>query len=328
VLRLGCLLALPGVPRGESSGVCGLSERMVRKDRAPLDVAVAELAERQFGVVSLAQLRALGLGSRAVQQRASVGRLRRLHRGVYAVGHRVLRREGRWLAAVLACGEGAVLSHRSAAAHWELLGSAAAKIDVTAPVTRAGLPGIRLHRSRSLDARDTTHHEGIPITTVPRTLLDLAATVQPHRLERALAQAERLQLYDHRAIQSVLARANGHRGTGALATATAREDPKWTASEFEAWFLTVIREAGLPEPMVNSSLTAPDHPRLDPDFCWPTHHLIVETDGWETHRTRAAFQADRRRDAALQADGWRVVRFTWHEPRATIQRRLQALLHH
>jgi very-short-patch-repair endonuclease len=87
-----------------------------------------------------------------------------------------------------------------------------------------------------------------------------------------------------------------------------------------------VRDAGLPEPLVNESLAAPDHPRLEVDFYWPTHHLIVETDGWDTHHTRAAFEADRRRDAALQADGWRVVRFTWHEPRETIQRRLHALL--
>jgi predicted transcriptional regulator of viral defense system len=153
---------------------------MVRKESPPPDVALAELAERQSGVVSLAQLRALGLGPRAVQQRASAGRLRRLHRGVYAVGHGVLRREGRRLAAVLACRDGAVLSHRSAAAHWGLLETQAALIDVTAPRGRHGGQGIRLHRSRSLDARDTTKHEGIPITKVPRTLLDLAATVQPH----------------------------------------------------------------------------------------------------------------------------------------------------
>jgi predicted transcriptional regulator of viral defense system len=286
------------------------------------------LAERQFGVVSLAQLRALGFGPRAVQQRASAGRLRRLHRAVYAVGHGVLRREGRRLAAVLACGEGAVLSHRSAVAQWGLLATQAAVIDVTAPRGRHGAQGIRLHRSRSLDARDTTTHEGIPITEVPRTLLDLAATVPPHHLERALAQAQRLQLYDHRAITDLIASSNGHRGTGALADATSREDPKWTRSELEAWFLSLVREAGLPEPLVNESLTAPDHPPLvpDSDFYWPTHHLIVELDGWDTHRTRAAFEQDRRRDAALTAAGWRVVRFTWHEPRETIQRRLQALL--
>jgi very-short-patch-repair endonuclease len=183
-----------------------------------------------------------------------------------------------------------------------------------------------VHRSRSLDAQDTTSHQGIPITTVPRTLLDLAATVRADRLERALAQAERLQLYDHRAITDLLARSNGHRGRTALAQATSREEPKWTRSELEAWVLALVRDAGLPEPRVNESLAAPDHPHLVPDFYWPTHHLIVELDGWDTHHTRAAFEADRRRDAALQADGWRVVRFTWHEPRATIQRRLQGLL--
>jgi hypothetical protein len=264
-------------------------------ERTPPDVAVAEVAERQWGVVSVVELLAVGLTRAGVVRRVRAGRLHRVHRGVYAVGHRVLRREGRWMAAVLACGEGAVLSHRSAAAHWELLGSAAALIDVTAPATRHGLPGIRLHRSRFLDARDTTTHEGIPITTVPRTLLDLAATIQPHRLERALAQAQRLQLYDHRAIADVIARSNGHRATTAVTKAISREDPKWTRSELEYW---------------------------------PTHRLIVELDGWETHRTRAAFEQDRARDAALTAAGWRVVRFTWHEPRDTIQRRLQALLHH
>jgi hypothetical protein len=232
------------------------------------------------------------------------------------------------MAAVLACGEGAVLSHRSAAAHWELLGSAAALIDVTAPATRHGLPGIRLHRSRFLDAHDTTTHQGIPITKVPRTLLDLAATAQPHRLERALAQAQRLQLYDHRAITDLIARSNGHRGTGALARAISREEPKWTRSELESWFLGLVRDAGLPEPLVNASLTVPDHPPLEVDFCWPTHPLIVELDGWETHRTRAAFEQDRARDAALQAIGCKVLRFTWRTEPDVIQRHLQALLHH
>jgi hypothetical protein len=307
--------------------VCALCVGMRNMERIPPDVAVGEVAGGQWGVVSVGQLLAAGLTRAGVVRRVRAGRLHRVHRGVYAVGPlRGLRREGRWLAAVLACGEDAVLSHRSAAAHWELLGSAASLIDVTAPATRHGLPGIRLHRSRSLDARETTKHEGIPITKVPRTLLDLAATIQPHRLERALAQAQRLQLYDHRAIADVIARSNGHRGTGALTQAISREDPKWTRSELEAWFLTLVRDAGLPEPLVNFTLTAPDHPRVEVDFCWPTHHLIVETDGWETHRTRAAFEQDRRKDAALTADGWRVVRFTWHEPRATIQRRLQSML--
>jgi Protein of unknown function (DUF559) len=225
----------------------------------------------------------------------------------------------------LACGDGAVLSHRSAAAHWGLLRSEATRTDVTTPRRRAANATIRLHGSRSLIACDTTTHHGIPITSVARTLLDLAATVRADRLERALAQAEHLQLYDHIAIAELLARANGHRGRKALTEATAL-DPKLTRSEWEVRLLELVRAAALPEPLVNLALAAPDHPRLEVDFCWPSHRLVVETDGWESHRTRAAFEADRRRDAALQADGWRVVRFTWRTPDAVIRRRLRALL--
>jgi hypothetical protein len=297
-------------------------------DSPPSESELAELATRQWGVVSVGQLRALGFGRAAVTRRVHAGRLHRIHRGVYAVGHTRLGRDGRRLAAVLACGEGAVLSHTSAASHWGLLDTAAARIDVTAPRSRAGVQGVRLHRSRFLDARDTTSHEGLPITTVARTLLDLAATVQPHRLERALAQAERLELYDHRAIEALLARANGHRGGTALAQATTSE-PAWTRSEAEARFLDLVREATLPEPLVNLTLAAPDHPRLEVDFCWPTHRLIVELDGWETHRTRAAFEHDRRKDAALNAAGHRVLRFTWRAIKhdaPTVKRRLRAVL--
>jgi very-short-patch-repair endonuclease len=291
----------------------------------PPDKAVAELARLQWGVASLAQLRAAGLSYEAVRSRVRAGRLHRLHHGVYAVGHTVLRREGRWLAAVLACGEGAVLSHRSAAAHWGLLPSDATRIDVTAPRTRGGDAKVRLHRSRSLIARDTDTHQGIPITSLARTLLDLAATVRPDRLERALAQAQRLQLYDHSAVTDLLARANGHRGKRALAEATAH-DPKLTASDWEIRLLKLVRAAALPEPLVNLPLDAPDYGQCRPDFHWPAHRLIVETDGWATHRTRAAFERDRAKDAALTAAGYRVVRFTWRTPDAVIRKRLQALL--
>jgi predicted transcriptional regulator of viral defense system len=290
---------------------------------------VVGLAGRQWGVVSRTQLRELGVTAATVDVWLRRGRLLGLHRGVYAVGHSVLRSEGRWLAAVLACGEGAVLSHRSAAAHWGLLQSAASLIDVTAPASRHGAPGIRLHRTRSLPliARDTTTHQGIPITTVAKTLLDLAATTRPDHLERALAQAERLQLYDHTALTDVIARANGHRGRAILAQATTHE-PKLTRSDLEAWFLAIVRDTDLPEPLTNFTLTAPDHPRLEVDFYWPTHHLVVELDGYETHRTRAAFERDRARDAALTAAGQRVLRFTWRTQPATIRRRLEAVMHH
>jgi hypothetical protein len=123
---------------------------------------------------------------------------------------------------------------------------------------------------------------------VARTLLDLAATVRPTELERALAQAERLRVYDHRAITDVIARSNGHRGTRVLAQATTRE-PKWTRNAWEAAFLELVRKAGLPEPLTNDALDAPDHGHCEPDYHWPSHQVIVETDGFETHGTRAPF---------------------------------------
>jgi hypothetical protein len=184
------------------------------------------------------------------------GRLGLLHRGVYAAGGTVLRPEGHRLAAVLACGPGAVLSHRSAAAHWELLATSQERIDVTAARSREGIPGIRLHTSRSLDAQDTTNHEGIPITTVHRTLLDLAATARKDQLENALAQAMYLQLYDQRAIDDVIARSNGHRGTNVLTDAT-RQEPQITKSMWEIRMLALVRRAGLPEPICNKPAPRP-----------------------------------------------------------------------
>jgi very-short-patch-repair endonuclease len=276
-------------------------------------------------VVSRRQLRALGVSRGAVEHWLSVGRLQLLYRGVYALGHTALRVEGRRLAAVLACGPGAVLSHRSAAAHWGLLSTAQANVDVTAARGRHGAPGIRLHRTRSLDARDTTSHQGIPTTTVHRTLLDLAATTRPGELERAVAQAERLRLYDHRAITDLLARANGHRGTATLARATTRE-AKWTRNEWEAAFLGLLRDHGLPEPEVNASLAALDHLPYEPDFHWPAQRVIVELDGYETHGTRAAFRADRAKDAALTASGQKVLRFTYDDDPELAIERVRALL--
>jgi hypothetical protein len=214
------------------------------------------------------------------------------------------------LAAVLACGEGAVLSHRSAAAHWGLLQTEAAAIDVTARRGRRGTAGIRLHRARSLDAQDTTTHEAIPITTVARTLLDLAATVRADRLERAFAQALHLRLYDHTAITDVIARANGQRGTAALAHATARE-PKLTKSDWEIRLLALIRNTGLPEPLVNHPLIAPDYGHRWTRRC---------------HGHRAAFENDRARDAALQQMGLRVLRLTWRITDPAVERRLRAFL--
>jgi very-short-patch-repair endonuclease len=283
------------------------------------------VGQRQWGVVSRAQLLELGLSPPAIATWRRRRRLQVVHRGVYAVGHSALRAEGHRLAAVLACGPGAVLSHRSAAAHWGLLRTDQTRIDVTAPRGRHGAPGIRLHRSRCLDARDTTHHQGIPITTVSRTLLDLAATARPSELERALAQTERLHLYDHRAVQATIARANGHRGTHVLKHATSRA-PKWTKNEWEAEFLQLIRKAGLPEPQTNDAFDVPGHGHCEPDFHWPEQRVIVETDGFETHGTRQAFRNDRAKDAALTAAGYRVLRFTRDDDPQLAIERLSAVL--
>jgi predicted transcriptional regulator of viral defense system len=289
--------------------------------------AVAELAARQWGVVSLEQLRACGVGRGGVEKGVRTGRVHCIHRRVYAVGHDRLCREARCLAAVLACGDGAVLSYRSAAAWWGLLQTDQALVDVTSPHGRHPIAGVRRHQARSLAAHDTTIHDGVPITSVARTLLDLAATVRSDRLERALTQAERLQLYDHRAIADVLSRSNGHRGRTALTRATAAE-PKPTRSELEARFLELVRRAGLPEPQTNLPLVALDHPGTEVDFYWPTHRLVVETDGWTDHGTRTAFKRDRRKDAALVACGYRIVRFTYDDVTddgATVVRRLRAI---
>lgn len=295
----------------------------------PRDERLAALAARQWGVVSLAQLSALGVDRGAVAWRVREGRLHRVHAGVYAVGHRRLAWRGHMVAAVLACGDGAVLSHRSAGIWWGLLSlDAAVRTDVSVPRGRRGAAGVRVHRPRSLDAQDTTDRDGIPITSVARTLLDLAATAQRSHLDRAIAQAERLRIYDHTAIEATIERANGHHGRARLARATAKE-PVLTRSELEQRFLELVERAALPRPHVNSSLEAPDHGRIEVDFHWPTHNLIVETDGEETHGTRTAFQADRRRDAALAAKGHRVVRFTWADVTQDTQRitrRLRRLL--
>ena len=281
---------------------------MHRKDSTGVDRSLAELAHRQWGVVSLAQLRALGLGARAVQLRAQGARLRRVHRGVYAIGGAALPREGRHLAAVLACGPGAVLSHTSAAVHWGLLTYDAPSPEVTAPASKAGAPGIRLHRARSLDARDTTTHRGIPITTLAKTFLDLAASSPENHLEHAIGQAMRNHIYDHRAITDVLSRHHGRRGTKALRQATV--DPAFTRGDIERRFRRLCRRAGLPRPLTNVSVADADNHPHEVDFYFPSHGLVVETDGWRDHGTRIAFERDRAKDAALVAAGYIVLRFT------------------
>jgi len=294
------------------------------------EARIAALARRQHGVVSLAQLRALGLGDSAVRERVRRGSLARIHRGVYAYGHPVLRKEGIFLAAVLACGPGAVLSHRAAADLLGLWAGARARVDVTVP--RGGgrsRPGIEIHRSK-LVPEERTEVQGIPTTTVARTLLDLAEVLTPRGLERAFDQAEILQLLDMRALEQVIERSQGRHALLPLRALLSSLDPqsKFTRSELERRFLALCADAGLPKPLVNATLEL-ECEHLVVDFLWPRHRLVAETDGFESHRTRVAFHRDRRRDQLLLRAGFERVRFSWrdvlHDPAwvvETVQRGL------
>jgi hypothetical protein len=280
-----------------------------------LEWAIAEQAGAQHGVVALRQLVALGLSASAVRTRVSAGRLHRVHDGVFAVGHAALTIEGHYMAAVLACGQGAVLSHREAAALLGLRASSRSVIDVTSP-RRSGREraGIEVHTGATLLPRDVDTVDGIPCTTVARTLLDLAEVVDRQQVERACEQAEVLRVFDLRAVEDVLDRANGRRGAPVLEAILAEHaiGTALTRRELEARFLALCRAAGLPRPEVNAWL--PLEPiGVEADFLWREPRLIVETDGRATHLTARAFEVDRRRDQRAMLAGWRVVRFTWRQ---------------
>jgi predicted transcriptional regulator of viral defense system len=281
----------------------------------PLDVRLARTADAQHGVVSLTQLRALGLSDSAARKRAAAGRLHRVHRGVYAVGRARLDSRGRRMAAVLTCGPGAMLSTRTAADATGFLRSASARIEVTVPGHGTmRRPGIVIHRSARLRPKDFTKVDGIPCTTVARTLLDLAAVVSPSELARAIEGAERLRLLDVRVIDEALRRAPT-RAAARLRTALAKyagAPPPPTRKELERRAFQLFAEAGLPRPDVNVLVHTREGP-FEVDFCWPDRRLIVEADSFEFHRTRKAFENDRRRDQLLVESGWTPVRITWRQ---------------
>ncbi|MEK6277465.1 MAG: type IV toxin-antitoxin system AbiEi family antitoxin domain-containing protein [Actinomycetota bacterium] len=273
-----------------------------------VDRTLARLAERQHGVVARRQLFALGLGPRTIERRIARERLHRIHRGVYAVGHRSLSAHGHWLAAVLAAGPGAVLSHRSAAALWELRPAAGSRIDVTVRArARRSRPRIAIHVTRDLRDRDRVQRAGIPVTSVARTLLDLGGMLSEAQLARAVEEAERLDRLDLRAIDDVCLRGRGRRGLGALLGVLAdHSDPvPLTRSELERAFLDLCHEHRLPLPRVNHFIAG-----FEVDAVWLGQRLVVELDGYAFHRTRGAFERDRARDAALLLAGYRVLRFT------------------
>jgi hypothetical protein len=304
----------------------GHFEHDIRALNGPGTRKIAELARRQHGVVARWQLTPLGLGRGAIGHRLLMGQMHRVHVGVYAVGHSLLSLHGRWMAAVLTCGPRSVLSHRDAAALWGIRASSRYVVDVTAPYgSRARRPGIEVHRTRRLDREDRDVEDGIPVTTVARTLLDLAEVVRLPDLERAVEAAERLRLFDLRAVEDTMARNRGRRGLRPLHQALEAYRPlPDTRLELERRFLDLCREVGLPPPSVNVMLAG-----LEVDFAWQDARLVVEMDSRTYHMTRAAFERDRIRDASLQLAGYRVLRVTHrrlrHE-RAAVVRTIRSLL--
>jgi very-short-patch-repair endonuclease len=282
---------------------------------------VARVAEGQHGVVTLGQMEAMGLGGRAVVARVEAGRLHRVHQGVFAVGHPLLTSEGRFLAAVLAEGPGALLSHRSAAVLWGFSEyDEEAPIDVTAPHRRGRCrDGISAHRDERLDRGDRTRTSGVPCTTVPRTLLDLAAVLPPGELRRAVAEAESRRLVHPAAMRQLLRRSGRRRGVARLRLIVDELHPaiRRTRSETERDLLDLFRRQGLPVPEVNVRLPV-DGKVYEPDFLWRRARLILEADSRRFHGTRSAEIADSRREQRLQVAGWLVTRCTWsqleHEP--------------
>lgn len=283
--------------------------------------ALAELAGRQHGVVSIRQLTGpLGYSRSAVARAVGDGRLHRLHPGVFSVGHSSLSSHGECLAAVLACGRGALLSHYSAAWLWGI-----AKIDprpfhVTTSVWRRPRPPLRLHQSLALTAEDRALREGIPATALPRTLLDLAASVRFSWLEKMVECSEDLGLFDLRAVEELLARTVGHHGHARLRRAIALYQPSsFTRSGLERRFLELCLQAGLPQPRMNYVEQG-----FELDAYWPEFRFAVELDVFETHGTRAAFERDRKRQEDLLFAGIQMIRVTGprleREPAEVIKR--------
>jgi very-short-patch-repair endonuclease len=280
--------------------------------RAPaVGRALAALAGRQHGVISIAQLRAIGIDARAARRRVASGALHRLHPGVYAVGRADVSVKGRYQAAVLACGDGALISHHCAAALWGLRYPVAGAIDVTIQA-RGGRrrAGLDIHVARSLSSADISTCEGIPCTSVARTLVDVAATSSARMLDRMIEQSQILRIFDRTSLLAALDAAKGKCGVGLLRERIVdlADRPPPFRSELERRFYELVRDAGLPKPIVNGRVAG-----HEVDFHWPAQRLIVETDGGATHGTPSAFERDRQRDLELTIAGWRVSRLGWRQ---------------
>jgi hypothetical protein len=283
-------------------------------------------------VVARRQLQAIGLSDGGIDHWLRNGRLVSRRRGVYALGHAELRREGDLLAALLSVGDDAVLSHRSAARQWALRPWSGAFIELTVRDDRGHAPkeGLRIHTSLELEDWEVTEHDAIAVTTPARTLIDLAAVVPAHHLRRAVERAIQEDIYDHRAVLRVMAAHPRRRGSAAVSALLDDLHDHGTAtvtrSDLEAAFLQLCLDHGLPRPQVNHL----DNGR-ELDFRWPAQRLVVETNGFAFHRSRTAFEDDHDKRLALEAAGWRVISLTWRQvtrrPEEVVQHVRRALTH-
>jgi very-short-patch-repair endonuclease/predicted transcriptional regulator of viral defense system len=278
------------------------------KRDTPIGEALARLASRRHGIVTLEQLRALGYSDSAIARLIRAGRLHRLYRGVFAVGHTALSTEGKLLAAVLACGAGAAISHGTAAWVWALRRDASARIHVTVPTTAGRRAPENLLIHCPCRAIESTVVNGIPVTTPMRTLADLSDTLPRRQLEKALEQAHALRLLDVAAIDRIaVAHAAGRRGPRRLQQLVRSHDAEHThtRSALEDALLELCDRHGIPRPRTNAHIEG-----YEADFAWPEQRLIVEADSWRHHSSRERFERDRIRDSHHTVHGWRVVRLT------------------
>jgi len=260
------------------------------------------LVRRQHGVVTRSQLGGFGYGPAAVKHRISSGRLHPLWRGVYAVGRREVGRHGYWMAAVLSCGPTALLSHRSAAVLWGLIAKSR-HIDVVVPrIAYRRRPGIRVHQRSGLGPEHRRQVDGIPVTDVVSTLVDLASCVPEWRVERAINEADRFDLVDLETLPAMAATLPPRPGTACLRRLLGCD--ALTDSGLERKFLALVRTAGLPRPETQARVNG-----YRVDFYWPDLKLVVEADSWRHHRTPGEQATDHRRDQAHTAAGLTTLRF-------------------
>jgi len=268
--------------------------------------ALARLADSQYGVVSHRQLLGLGFSKSAIGRLSNAGHIHRVHRGVYAIGRRSLSDHGRCAAAVLACGKGAVLSHASAAWLWGLFPRCLITTSVTVPDGRRRHSGIEAHRATAFTPGEWGKLAQIPVTSLPRTLLDLATTEQSRKLQQAIERAERLGVLDLIEIDGLLRQRRGEPGSKRLREALQiYRDPAFSRSRAELLFLDLIKKAGLPRPALNTFVAGHEI-----DAYWDAERFAVEVDGWDTHRTRTASENDPVRQEDLKLAGIDSIRLT------------------